>query len=215
MLICFFYDHEPYGYGKCIPGKFIETAKLLCLEFKPSETYCLFSVDGHNDMFYSHVVDDELRSPGVKYLQRYFVKVDKNCVPLHPNSSSWFKVMPWRVTVDYFVRSNNHIFDWKHQTNLVPVAYFQKLIGLIYDAGCNRTAHEYLKNCLLFCEERYPGISDYSRSMLDLSQVGLTMSGHVGSDIEYLMSDLSFKFVCSKFCPLVASVSKKHTPNFK
>jgi len=190
-----------------VPDKFIDMAKKLNLVIKPAETRILIPKSNHHDRFYSGVQDDRLVLDGVKFLQRRFVKIDQFGGFLHPDAERWHKVIPWRQTSDYWIRSANHNFDWDHPTKLVSMAFFQKIVGLMYDAGMNRTAHNYLKGILHRIECSHPGTKDWAVHHMDLAEIKLRVPEASNSHVAALMSEDSFDFIVNLHRTKLASIT--------
>jgi len=184
-------DLNPVG-NKLYPDKMVIAAKLIGLNFKKEETYILVRTEEHLDPFYSTVVNDQLVQEGVKFLQRYFVKTDEYGHLLPADAPKWHRVAPWRLSFDYFPRAVNHINNWDHPTKNKTLAFFQKVFGLLIDAGLNYTVHCFLKRILLRIEELCPGIVEWAVVAMDLAEMRIKYPEIHNGLVRELMSANSF-----------------------
>jgi len=151
------------------------------------------------EKFYSEVVDDKVVRPGVKFLQKYFVKVDENHNFLPPCAEDFFDVIPFSETSRYILRSGNDPKDWKRNEGDDVSAFIQKIIGLMYDAGYNKTAHYYLKACITICERANPGAFYTSVKATNLWEWRHKFTINDNNEFSELLSPYSYDYICSKY----------------
>jgi hypothetical protein len=168
----------------------------------------------HKDKFYTLIRNSSKRSKvvseGVRMLQRYMVKVDKNLNCLHPDSEDFFTSLPWRPTEDYIPKIGLDAENWKDESQPY-IQWYRKAFGLLIDSALNLEAHTMIKFAMSRVREDYP------------KQVVLACSGFNWNEFEFhhklgeLDSSLieilpqhpkSFQLVCSLYFPTHTKVSQ-------
>jgi hypothetical protein len=179
------------------PDKLQSCMGMMGLELNLSETDMLMPIKGHEDRFWTTVINDEVVNRGCTFLQRKFLKISKNNTPLSHRSPYWWKFGLWRETHDYLVKTSNHEFDWDHPTKVVRVALMQKCFSLLYDAGYNRTAHNYIRAIMRILEESEPGMCEWASSCMDMAELRIKVPTVDASKIRSCLREDSFDFVTS------------------
>jgi len=114
---------------------------------KPKETTIYVPIPGHVDRFFTHIVDDEIVSPGVHFLQRHFVKYDADLNPVHPDKPAMY-IFCWRHAGRIISKSALDPNNWTSFGPHPIAAAYAKAFGLLMDAGPNKLAHKYIRNLM-------------------------------------------------------------------
>jgi len=172
--------------------------KKIGILLKKDETFIRTPKPSHQDCFFSSVDEyDNVTQFGVTYLQRIFVKIGRNNEILPADSNDYIKFGLHRATHHFFVKGMNHNFNWDHPSKNIAVALFQKTFSLLFDAGYNRTAHNYLRAILRLLHDDYDNIVDWCTDSNDLAELQIKVSFN-NSWIRRVLLDDSFEFVTSK-----------------
>lgn len=155
----------------------------LGLKLKEAQTYLMLPEPHHKDKLFSHVVGRELRSPGVRFLQNYYVKVDRNGELLHPDHSCPHRVMVWRPFEDYVVKISNHPYSWDHPSGDVMAALYTKAFSLMLSSCANRDAHNLCKYVCLRVMRDYPESVQQAIKWVDFSHEDFRKLGEVDKNL--------------------------------
>lgn len=138
----------------------------LGLTVKGSETQQFMPTRNHKNRFFTHIRGDEILSSGIHILQRYWVKYNARYQALHPDSSDYVFILPWRKTESYATKAGTDAFGFKGKEGRlnkksfdVHVMAYLKTFGLLCDAGPNRTAHNFCKEILRRLCAAVPGVN--------------------------------------------------------
>lgn len=144
------------------PSGFIRTAKkCFGAVFKPSQTELLAPLPHHQDRFYTHISRcdgrEDVVSPGIRILKRYWVKYNCNLEPLHPDTPlNLVKVvLPWRPCSELVSKIGLDPKNWGSEDQ--PwVLWYQKAFGLLIDACANLESHKMIMNAMSYIRSIFP-----------------------------------------------------------
>ena len=208
------------------PTKLAAQLKELGLTVKGSETQLLLPTPRHTDKFFTHIRNDEIISGGVHILQRYFVKFDARHNPMHPDSTNYVYILPWRKTDAYATKMSMDAHGFLGKTGRLDdtpynpyVMAYVKAFGLLCDAGPNRTAHRMLKHFMKAIETAHPGVSklavtaprgDLEEVLKKLSPDAMSIFGPLIQSIIHVSDAKSYLLVVSNIVTQIdARVIKK------
>lgn len=134
------------------PDKLAAEFARLSMAFKASQTHLYLPSPGAPDRLFTSVYEGTVVHPGIRYLQRYYVKVDVNGTILPPNQP-FHAIATFRPTEDYVLKLAHHPYGWKVTTkeghNLDPrVLLYQKAFSLALECSANRDALDLCLNVM-------------------------------------------------------------------
>lgn len=172
--------------------------------YKPDQSFVLYPTPEHRDRAFTWISpEDEVLSMGCVMLKRHMVKLDKDCNFLHPDSRDFHCIGLWRQTNEIVSRFALDPANWAPY-NSPWIKWFRKSFGLLVDIGCNRTAHNMIKNAVNAARIEHPNDWDLACSGIDQDVSIVEFMKKIGDIPLTLMSTIfdrpdSFKLVCSFF----------------
>lgn len=175
----------------------------LNVNYKYDQSYALYPTHDHLDRVFTWIEDDKIVSRGANMLKRHLIKIDKLGNPLHPDATDFHTISLWRETPELVSRFALDPLNWAPGTS--PwIKWFRKQFGLIIDAGCNRTVHNFIKAAVLDSKLEHPKDWEIAYAGLSEDNYYMDMVKKFGDIDPNLMTELfddpdSFVVVCSLF----------------
>lgn len=176
------------------------------VNYKISDSAIYYPTKDHLDRTFTWVDEnDEIKSPGLFMLKHRLVKIDSEGNKLHPDSTQFHAIVPWRPTSDIVSKFALDPENWKSESS-PSKKWFMKNFGLLMAACSNRVAHNMLKNACNAMREEEPSQWEDAVCNLDEDSTLYDFRKKYTEFNSNLMSKIydhpdSFKIVLSGFLP--------------